>query len=120
MKIAVLYASSRRGGNSERLAKVLVEGMDVDSIFLTDYRIEPIIDYRHTEQGSYPEDDYRKLLDRGAQAGPPDLRHPHLLVRDAGAFEALHRPLVPIPAGKPEGFSRQDSGKKGVCPGRGR
>ena len=64
MKIAVLYASSRRGGNSERLAKVLVEGMDVDSIFLTDYRIEPIIDYRHTEQGSYPEDDYRKLLDR--------------------------------------------------------
>jgi len=64
MNIAVLYASSRRNGNSERLAKALIEGMDVDEIFLTDYRIEPIIDYRHTEPGPYPEDDYRKLLDR--------------------------------------------------------
>lgn len=64
MNIAVLYASSRRGGNSERLAEVLVEGMDVDSLFLTDYRIEPIIDYRHAEPGPYPEDDYRKLLDQ--------------------------------------------------------
>jgi len=64
VKIAVLYASSRKGGNSERLAKALVEGLDADSIFLTDYRIEPIIDYRHTEPGPYPEDDYRKLLDR--------------------------------------------------------
>src|SRR5690606_24639047 len=54
----------QRRGNSERLAKALVEGLDADSIFLTDYRIEPIIDYRHTEPGPYPEDDYRKLLDR--------------------------------------------------------
>lgn len=64
MRIAVLYASSRKNGNSERLANLLIKGFDVDKIYLTDYRIEPIVDYRHTELGLYPDDDYRKLIDR--------------------------------------------------------
>lgn len=64
MGIAVLYASSRKNGNSERLARLLIKGFDADEIYLTDYQIEPIIDYRHVEPGPYPEDDYRKLIDR--------------------------------------------------------
>ncbi len=31
---------------------------------MTDYRLQPIIDYRHTENGGYPDDDYRGLIDR--------------------------------------------------------
>ncbi|OYD06158.1 flavodoxin family protein [Paludifilum halophilum] len=64
MGIAVLYGSSRKNGNTERLARLLVEGLDVDPIYLTDYRIDPIVDYRHTKPGPYPEDDYRQLLKR--------------------------------------------------------
>lgn len=67
MGIAVLYGSSRKNGNTERLASLLVEGFDTDPIYLSDYRIEPIVDYRHTEPGPYPEDDYRKLIDRMLQ-----------------------------------------------------
>lgn len=64
MGIAVLYGSSRRNGNTERLTRLLVEGFDTDQIYLTDYRIEPIVDYRHTEPGPYPDDDYHRLIDR--------------------------------------------------------
>ncbi|MFC4076041.1 flavodoxin family protein [Salinithrix halophila] len=64
MGIAVLYGSSRKNGNSEWLTKLFVNGFDADEIYLSDYRIEPIIDYRHAEPGPYPNDDYRKLIDR--------------------------------------------------------
>ncbi|PTX60806.1 multimeric flavodoxin WrbA [Melghirimyces profundicolus] len=64
MGIAVLYGSSRKNGNSERLARLLVRGFDADHIYLTHYRIEPIVDYRHVEPGPYPDDDYRKLMNR--------------------------------------------------------
>ncbi|MFC4101388.1 flavodoxin family protein [Paenibacillus xanthanilyticus] len=63
MGIAVLYGSSRRGGNSDLLADRLVEGKEAARYYLSGSRIEPIIDYRHTEPGAYPEDDYRSILD---------------------------------------------------------
>lgn len=64
MGVAVIYGSSRRNGNSEQLAKRLTEGFEADHIYLSDYRIEPIQDYRHAEKEPYPEDDYRAVIDR--------------------------------------------------------
>ncbi|HEY2494282.1 MAG TPA: flavodoxin family protein [Paenibacillus sp.] len=64
MGIAVLYGSSRRNGNTDTLADLLVEGLDADKIYLSDYNLQPITDYRHTEPGAYPNDDYHKLIDR--------------------------------------------------------
>ncbi|WP_433946733.1 flavodoxin family protein [Paenibacillus sp. SN-8-1] len=64
MSIAVIYGSSRRNGNSEQLAKRLTEGFEADHIYLADYQIKPIQDYRHTEKEPYPEDDYRAVIDR--------------------------------------------------------
>ncbi|WP_127530301.1 flavodoxin family protein [Paenibacillus kobensis] len=64
MGIAVIYGSSRKNGNSEQLAKRLTNGFDADPIFLADYRIEPIQDYRHSEKEPYPEDDYRSVIER--------------------------------------------------------
>ena len=45
MGIAVLYGSSRRNGNTDILADLLIEGLDVDRIYLAEYDIQPIIDY---------------------------------------------------------------------------
>lgn len=64
MSIAVIYGSSRRDGNSEQLAKRLTEGFKADHIYLADYKIEPIQDYRHAKKEPYPEDDYRAVIDR--------------------------------------------------------
>ncbi|ANE46373.1 NAD(P)H-dependent oxidoreductase [Paenibacillus swuensis] len=64
MGIAVIYGSSRRNGNSEQLAKRLVEGFEVDHIHLTEHHIEPIKDYRHSEKEPYPDDDYRSVIER--------------------------------------------------------
>lgn len=64
MGIAVIYGSSRRNGNSEQLAKRLTEGFEADHIYLANYRIEPIKDYRHAEKAPYPEDDYRSVIER--------------------------------------------------------
>lgn len=64
MGIAVIYGSSRRKGNSEQLADLVVEGFEADKIHLSDYTIEPIRDYRHTEKGPYPDDDYYHVIER--------------------------------------------------------
>jgi len=64
MGIAVLYGSSRRKGNTDTLADLLVEGLDADKIYLSDYNLQPITDYRHTDPRAYPDDDYHKLIDR--------------------------------------------------------
>lgn len=64
MGIAVIYGSSRRKGNSEQLADLVVEGFEADKIHLSDYTIEPIRDYRHTEKGPYPDDDYYHVVER--------------------------------------------------------
>ncbi|OAB33966.1 flavodoxin family protein [Paenibacillus glacialis] len=64
MGIVVLYGSSRRNGNTDKLADLLVEGLNADKIYLSDYHLQPITDYRHTELGAYPDDDYHELIDR--------------------------------------------------------
>ncbi|KOP67322.1 NAD(P)H-dependent oxidoreductase [Bacillus sp. FJAT-18019] len=64
MGIAVIYGSSRKDGNSDQLANVLVEGFEADKIHLSDYKIEPIRDYRHSEKGPYPDDDYHHVIER--------------------------------------------------------
>lgn len=65
MGIAVIYGSSRKEGNSAQLADLLVEGFQADKIHLSDYRIEPISDYRHSdEKGPYPDDDYHHVIER--------------------------------------------------------
>jgi len=64
MGIAVIYGSSRRNGNSEQLADLLVEGFEADKIHLADYTIEPIIDYRHSDEEAYPDDDYQQVIER--------------------------------------------------------
>lgn len=60
----MIYGSSRKNGNSEQLANILVEGFDTDKIYLSDYRIEPIQDYRHSEKEPYPNDDYHHVIER--------------------------------------------------------
>lgn len=64
MGIAVIYGSSRKNGNSEQLADRLVEGLHADKIHLTDFNIEPIRDYRHSEKEPYPDDDYHHVIER--------------------------------------------------------
>jgi multimeric flavodoxin WrbA len=64
MGIAVIYGSSRKNGNSEQLADLLVEGSEADKIHLSEYTIEPIRDYRHAEKGPYPDDDYHRVIER--------------------------------------------------------
>ncbi|GKU79121.1 flavodoxin family protein [Paenibacillus sp. L3-i20] len=64
MGIAVIYGSSRRNGNSEQLADRLVEGLETDRIYLSDYNIEPHKDYRHSEKEPYPDDDYHRVIER--------------------------------------------------------
>ncbi|MBA9086205.1 multimeric flavodoxin WrbA [Fontibacillus solani] len=64
MGIAVIYGSSRKNGNSDQLANLLVEEFEADKIHLSDYKIEPIRDYRHSEKGPYPDDDYHQVLER--------------------------------------------------------
>jgi len=64
MGIAVIYGSSRRSGNSEQLAKRLVDGFEADHIYLSEYDIQPIQDYRHSDKGAYPNDDYHAVIKR--------------------------------------------------------
>ncbi|EFM09423.1 NADPH-dependent FMN reductase [Paenibacillus curdlanolyticus YK9] len=64
MGIAVIYGSARRNGNSDQLAKRLTEGFDAVHLYLSDYTIEPIKDYRHSEKEPYPEDDYHSVIEQ--------------------------------------------------------
>lgn len=64
MGIAVIYGSSRKNGNSDQLASLLVEGFNADKIYLSDYNIQPHIDYRHSEKQPYPNDDYHQVIER--------------------------------------------------------
>ncbi|ALC82461.1 hypothetical protein AM592_13350 [Bacillus gobiensis] len=57
MKIGVFLGSARREGNTEELVNRVIKNIDADVFHLLDYRIEPIVDMRHTEQGFSPVDD---------------------------------------------------------------
>jgi multimeric flavodoxin WrbA len=63
MKILVLNGSTRRHGNTELLAEKVTEGLSCTKIFLSEKKIDPIRDMRHTAEG-FPdvEDDYEEVL----------------------------------------------------------
>ncbi|OIU66981.1 flavodoxin family protein [Rossellomorea aquimaris] len=64
MKVLALLGSTRKDGNSEYLAKKIVEGTDHTIVSLADLNIKPIVDMRHTEEGFSPvEDDYEELVE---------------------------------------------------------
>ncbi|PTX51471.1 multimeric flavodoxin WrbA [Melghirimyces profundicolus] len=63
MRILALYGSTRRQGNSELLADVVLEGLDCTKIYLNDYHIEPFRDHRHDPEGFQPiQDDHADLV----------------------------------------------------------
>jgi len=65
MSIVVIYGSTRQNGNTERLTKRVIEGLEVEEIFLRDHEIQPIDDRRHAEGGfSDVDDDYNDLVTR--------------------------------------------------------
>ncbi|MEG9295606.1 flavodoxin family protein [Mangrovibacillus sp. Mu-81] len=63
MKVLALLGSTRKDGNSEYLAKKIIEGTDHTIVSLADMDIRPIVDMRHSEEGFSPvEDDYEELV----------------------------------------------------------
>ncbi|MCZ8538242.1 flavodoxin family protein [Paenisporosarcina quisquiliarum] len=65
MSIVVIYGSTRPDGNTEQLTKYAIEGLEVEQIYLRDYKIEPIEDRRHSEGGfSDVGDDYNGIVER--------------------------------------------------------
>lgn len=65
MKLLTIYGSSRKNGNSEALAKKVLENLNqehVHEIHVMDYHVEQLIDERHSVQGFLPiDDDYERL-----------------------------------------------------------
>ncbi|WP_175444202.1 flavodoxin family protein [Alkalicoccus daliensis] len=58
-----LLGSSRRNGNTEYLVQEALKGMDYQSVYLLDHKINPIVDQRHETNGfDAVEDDYEKLF----------------------------------------------------------
>ncbi|BCB05545.1 flavodoxin family protein [Bacillus sp. KH172YL63] len=63
MKILTLLGSTRKNGNSEYIARKIVEGTDHTIVSLADMHIEAIEDLRHAEGGFVPvDDDYEQLV----------------------------------------------------------
>jgi multimeric flavodoxin WrbA len=63
MKVLALLGSTRENGNSEFLAKKIVEGTEHTLVQLSEMHIEPIIDKRHAAGGFSPvKDDYEQLI----------------------------------------------------------
>ncbi|HET7578424.1 MAG TPA: flavodoxin family protein [Bacillales bacterium] len=60
----VIYGSSRPNGNTEQLAKIALEGIKTEDVYLRDKNITPITDLRHAENGfSKINDDYYKIAE---------------------------------------------------------
>jgi len=65
MKIVVIHGSTRDNGNTEYLTYKAVAKEGGTHIYLRNHLIQPITDYRHTEEGFPPaEDDHEKLIDQ--------------------------------------------------------
>ncbi|RDY70913.1 flavodoxin family protein [Halobacillus trueperi] len=63
MKILTILGSSRENGNSEYLVKQAMKGIEHTQLRLSDYKIHPINDMRHTDEGFSPvDDDYESVL----------------------------------------------------------
>ncbi|MEK4628587.1 flavodoxin family protein [Solibacillus sp. FSL R7-0682] len=64
MKITVFIGSSRKDGNSELLANLVVQGIEHEKVYLKDLHILPIEDLRHTKNGFQVfNDDYDQLIE---------------------------------------------------------
>ncbi|RWZ54941.1 flavodoxin family protein [Halobacillus fulvus] len=63
MKILTISGSSRENGNTDILLSKVTDKVDNTHIRLSDYKVNPIVDQRHTGEGfTRVEDDYEKLL----------------------------------------------------------
>ncbi len=61
----VIYGSSRKKSNSEQLAKIMIDGLDAEEVYLRNKTVQPIVDMRHDPQGfSNVGDDYYEILNR--------------------------------------------------------
>ncbi|KAA0542925.1 flavodoxin family protein [Bacillus sp. BGMRC 2118] len=59
----VIYGSSRKDGNSEQLADVIISDLNVEKVYLTEKKILPIIDKRHDIEGFHSlKDDYYEVV----------------------------------------------------------
>lgn len=65
MSIAVIFGGTRPNGNTEYLASKTIDGITAEKIFLRDYNILPIVDYRHSPDG-FPlvDDEYDAVIDK--------------------------------------------------------
>jgi multimeric flavodoxin WrbA len=64
MSIIVIHGSTRPNGNTEYLTYQAVPKESGTHIYLRDYALQPITDYRHTEEGFPPcEDDHERIID---------------------------------------------------------
>lgn len=65
MAIAVIYGGTRKNGNTELLTKQVIQGLEVEEIYLSDYLIKPIKDMRHSNEGFQDvNDDYNSVINR--------------------------------------------------------
>lgn len=63
MKVLAIYGSHRVHSNSEKLANIVLEGIQCNKIYLRDKVIQPIDDQRHTDGGfQYVIDDYDGIV----------------------------------------------------------
>lgn len=61
----VIYGSSRPNGNTEQLAKIMLDQVDIEEIYLRDKKITPITDLRHDSEGfSRLNDDYYEVVEK--------------------------------------------------------
>ncbi|CAG9620377.1 flavodoxin family protein [Sutcliffiella rhizosphaerae] len=68
MSIAIIYGGTRKEGNTEILTKHAIQGIEVEEFYLRDYRILPIEDMRHDEDGFQDRgDDYASTIKRVLQ-----------------------------------------------------
>ncbi|RYL97094.1 flavodoxin family protein [Sporolactobacillus sp. THM7-7] len=62
MTIMAFYGSIRDNGNSERLADIALQDLEVTKVFLKDYHIPPISDWNQAKPLHAEKDDYPSLI----------------------------------------------------------
>jgi multimeric flavodoxin WrbA len=79
MTIAVIYGGTRPNGNTEILTEYVIQGLDVEKIYLRDYNVQPIVDQRHAEEGFQEiNDDYNSIIERILKHDILIFAHPYI------------------------------------------
>lgn len=61
----VIYGSSRPNGNTEQLAKIMLDQLNTEDVYLRDKKITPITDLRHDPEGfSRVNDNYYEIAEK--------------------------------------------------------